>query len=131
MSSGKSLVAATLCFIIFLFVGSIYFPNTLVMSLADTTSVYQFLRGAIVVLLVSILVTTPPRSLTLRGIIGGWSFLLAVQAIEALFSYQLRLLDGLVFLEVAIILAIEALETRQIPITKKPSPARRIPVVSA
>ena len=131
MTSGKTLVTATLLFIGFLFVGSIYFPDTLVMSLADTSITYQFLRGAIIVLLVSILVTTPPRSPMLRSMIGAWSFLLAVQAIEALFSYQLRLLDGLVFLEVAIILGIEALEARQIPVTKKPSPTRRIPVVSA
>lgn len=130
MTSGKTLVTLTLLFVATLFAGSIYFPDTFVMSLADTSAMYQFLRGAIVVLLISLLVTTPPRSMALRTMIGGWSFLLAVQAVEALVSYQLRLLDGLVFLEVAIILGIEALETRQIPVTKKPSPARRIPVVS-
>lgn len=131
MTSGKTLVISTLLFVLLLLAGSIYFPDTFLMSLADTSPTYLFLRAAIVVLLISILVTKPPRSLMLRGMIGSWSFLLAVQAIEALFSYELRLLDGLVFLEVAIILAIEALETRQIPVTKKHTPARRIPVVSA
>lgn len=131
MSSGKTLVISTLLFVSLLFAGSIYFPNTFLMSLADTTPTYLFLRGAIIVLLISILVTKPPRSLKLRGMIGAWSFLLGLQAIEALFSYELRLLDGLVFMEVAIILGIEALETRQIPVTKKHTPPRRIPVVSA
>ena len=130
MSSGKTLIISTLLFVLLLLAGSVYFPQTFLMSLADTSVTYQVLRVAIVLLLVSILVTKPPRSLKVRAMIGGWSFLLAVQAVEALFSYQLRLLDGLVFLEVSIILAIEALETRQIPVTKKPSPARRIPVVS-
>lgn len=130
MSSGKTLVIFTLMFVAMLFVGSIYFTDTLLISLADTSPTYQLLRAAIVVLLISILVTNPPRSLKLRSMIGAWSFLLGLQAIESLFSYQLRLLDGILFLEVAIILAIEALETRQIPITKKPSPAKRIPVVS-
>ena len=130
MSSGKTLIISTLLFVLVLLTGGIYFPHTFLMSLADTSLTYQVLRGAIVILLVSILVTKPPRSLKVRAMIGGWSFLLAMQAVEALFSYQLRLLDGLLFLEVAIILAIEALETRQIPVTKKPSPAKRIPVVS-
>lgn len=131
MTSGKTLVISTLLFVLLLLAGSAYFPHTFLMSLADTSVTYMFLRVAIVGLLISILVTKPPRSLMLRGMIGGWSFLLAVQAIDALFSYELRLLDGLVFLEVAIILAIEALETRQIPVTKKHTPTRRIPVVSA
>jgi hypothetical protein len=131
MSSGKTLVIATLLFVSLLFAGSIYFPDTLFMSLADTSPTYLFLRGAIIVLLISILVTKPPRSLKLRAMIGAWSFLLAIQSIESLFSYELRLMDSLVFMEVAIILGIEALETRQIPVTKKHTPARRIPVVSA
>lgn len=130
MSSGKTLIISTLLFVLLLLTGSIYFPQTFLMSLADTSVTYQVLRAAIVILLVSILVTKPPRSLKLRSMIGAWSFLLAIQAVESLLSYHLRLLDGLVFLEVAIILAIEALETRQIPVTKKPSPAKRIPVVS-
>lgn len=130
MNSGKTLVTLTLLFVISLFTGSLYFPDTFMMSLADTSTTYQFLRGAIIVLLISLIITTPPRSLMLRGIIGSWSLVLAVLAIEALFSYQVRLLDGLVFLEVAIILALEALEAKQIPVSKKPSPARRIPVVS-
>lgn len=130
MTTGKTLLISTLLFVTLLYVGGIYFPNTFLMSLADTSHTYTFLRGAIIVLLLSILITNPPRSFALRAMIGSWSFLLAIQSVEVLFSYKLRLLDSLVFMEVAIILGIEALETKQIPVIKKPSPARRVPVVS-
>lgn len=131
MTTGKNLVILTLLFVLALFIGGIYFPNTTEMSLADTSLAYTLLRGGIIMLLVSILVTEPPRSLELRGMIGSWSILLAVQSISALLSYGMHVLDSIVFIEVAIILAIEALEYRQqIPVEKKPSPARRVAVVS-
>ena len=131
MTSGKIFVILTLLFVLLMFTGGIYFPNTIEMSLADTSFAYTILRAGIIALLISILVTKPPRSLALRGMIGSWSFLLFVQAVEALLSYELRLLDGIVFIKVAIILAIEALETTQIPVSKKYSPPKRIPVTSS
>lgn len=131
MNSGKTLVILTMLFVLMLLAGSVYFPNTTLMSLADTSLTYTTIRGGIIVMLISILVTKPPRALALRGMLGSWALLLALRAIDALLSYEMHVLDSVVFMEVAIILAIEALEKQPLPAIKKPTPARRIPVVSA
>jgi hypothetical protein len=130
MTLGKMIVALTIVFVTLLFIGGIYYPNTLEMSLADTTMPYTILRGVIILLLISILVTNPPRSLVLRGIIGAWSLILAGESLQIFYNYEVRLLDAIVFMQVATILGIEALETRQIPVSKKYSPPRRITVTS-
>lgn len=130
MNIGKTLIVATLLLVMLLFIGGIYYPNTLEMSFANTTASYTVLRAVIIFLLISILVTNPPRSRALRAVIGVWSLLLASVAVQIFHGYEIHLLDAIVFMQVAIILAIEALEKTEIPVTKKPSLPRKIPVIS-
>lgn len=131
MTVHKLLIGITLLGVLGLAAGSVYSPDTLLMSLADTGPLYAVLRGIIAVLLVALLVTDPPRSHALRLAIGIWGVVLAGLSLQLLFAYQLHLLDAIVFMEVAIIFGIEALETRRsIPVNQKHSPAKKIPVLS-
>lgn len=131
MAATKLLIAATLLLVVALLVGGIYYPESLLMSLTDTSDSYVAIRLTMAVLLLSLLLTKPPRSRLLRSVIGAWSIVLAVTSVQALLNYQLRLFDALVFLEVAVVFAVEALETRvTIPVEKKPSKRHRIPVAT-
>lgn len=133
MLAHKSLIGLLLILVIALLIGGIYYPGSFMMSLAGTDTLYSLIRGAIVVLLIGLLVTNPPRSYVLRAIIGVWSVLLAATSVQLLYSYRVNILDAIVFIEIAIIFAIEALETRRrtIPVSKKHSPARKIHVLSS
>lgn len=131
MTGTKLLIGSTLLLIVALLLGGLYYPDSLLMSLINTSDPYFYIRGVIAVLLLSLLVTKPPRSRLLRTVIGAWSIVLGFVSIQSLFNYQLALFDALVFLEVAVIFAVEALETRvTIPVNKKPSQPHRIPVVT-
>lgn len=121
----KNLIAgATALFVLLLFIGGIFYPNTLEMRLADTSSASTLMRAVIIGLLVTVLVTNPPRSRALRSVLGVWSLLLAALASSIFVTYTVEFLDALVFLQVAIILGIEALEVSPEPRSTK----RRIPV---
>jgi len=131
MTNTKLLIGSTLLLVIALLLGAVYYPDTLIMSLTDTSLSYTIIRIIVALLLLSLLITKPPRSYALRAVIGGWSMILAYVSFTSLFSYQLRLFDALVFLEIAIIFAIEALETRvTIPVDKRPSEQYKIPVAT-
>jgi hypothetical protein len=133
------LTGSTALFVLLLFIGGIYYPNTLEMRLADTSLFYTLIRAVMIALLVTVLVTNPPRSPKLRSIIGVWAIVLAAFSSSILFSYNIEFLDALVFMQVAIILGIEALEvgpvrvseTRRIPVRFAPPAPRKINVTTA
>lgn len=126
----RVLISLTLMLVLALYVGSVFYPNTFVMSLAETTTAYALIRGGIIVLLIGLLMTYAPRTIVFRLALGAWALALAVTALQLVLTYQMNLLDAVVFTELAIIFAIEALETRSIPIKKPYIPARRIPVTT-
>lgn len=128
MTGNKLLIGSVLVFVVALMLGGIYYPNSLLMSLADPSMSYVALRAVIVALLIVLLVTRPPRTYTVRMLIGIGSVVLAALSFGALFSYEVRLLDAAVFLEVAIIFALESLEVRTIHVKEKYLPPKRIPV---
>lgn len=131
MTGTKWLIASTLVVVMALMAGGVYYPDALVMSMADTSLYFTLIRGVIVVLLLSLLLTKPPRSQALRLVIGLWSALLATVSLQGFIDYRIQLFDALIFLEVAVIFAVEALETRvTIPVSKKPSQRHRIPVAT-
>lgn len=134
MTVHKWLIGSTLLVVLALFAGGIYIPDTLIMSMADTTPLYAFLRGIAAILLIALLITSPPRSATLRTTIAVSSAVLAFLTIVLTFNYQIHLLDAVVFLETALIFAIEALEVepaRTIPVRTRRSVPKKIKVVTA
>lgn len=131
ISTSKLLIGLTLVLVSILLIGGLYYPGTLLMGFAGTTAAYAFIRGAIILLLLGLLVTQPPRSRLFRAMLGTWSVALAVLAGQLLLTYQIYLLDAVMFVEIAIIFAVEALETSTEPVTKKVPVRKSIAVVTA
>lgn len=132
MTGTKRLAAATLMFVITLLFAGVFYPDTFLMSLADTSPFFTILRAVIIILLIGLLVTNPPRSQAVRVGLAAWGLMVATLAIEMLLSYRAYLLDVIVLLEVAIICGLEALESRRIfiPVREQRSPARKVRVLS-
>lgn len=137
-STSKVLIGWTLVFIAALLLTGLYYPQSLLMAFAGSGTAYIIIRAVIMVLLIGLLVTHPPRSLLFRTMLGVWAVALSVLVGQLLLSYQIHILDAVVFIEVAIIFAIEALEmskvgkpvARKIPV-RKISVRRRITVATA
>lgn len=119
------IVGTTALLVLMLLIGGIFYPNSLEMQLASTSLVYTIIRVAIIALLLIVLFTNPPRSEALRSVLGAWALLLAALSSSILVSYQIEFFDAIVFMQVAIILGIEALEFTPDPVAAK---TRRIPV---
>lgn len=130
MSIYKFLIASTLVFVSALLIGGIYFPGSFAMYLASTAMTFTVLRAVVAVLLIGLLFTNPPRSLALRSIVGFTSVFLFVMNAYLVMNFQMFLLDAVVFLQVAILFGIEALESRRtvIPVREKRTAAHKVPV---
>ena len=126
MTTSKTLIGGTLVFVLILMAGVALYPSSILTAFAGSSAGYMMLRIVVAILLVGLLFTTPPRTKLFRAMLGVWAFALAVTAGQLLLNYQLYLLDAVLFLEVAIIFGIEALETS--PIKAGKPVARKIPV---
>lgn len=72
---------------------------------------YQVVRVVLIALLFGLLFTTPPRSMRFRVALGVVSVVLLFGSAAMLLGYQMKILDAVIFLEIAIICGIEALES--------------------
>lgn len=105
-------IAGTFLITASLLIGGVYYPNSPLMWLASTSTSFAVIRGAILVLLGALLVVRPPRPLYLRAIIGAAATALLVSALWFTTTYMIQPIDTVVFVEVAIVFGIEALEVR-------------------
>ncbi|MDB5168342.1 MAG: hypothetical protein JWO55_600 [Candidatus Saccharibacteria bacterium] len=103
------IVITTLLVCAMLFSG-LYQPDTPLMWLASTSIYYAYMRAALIVVLVTLLVTSPPRSGYFRLFLAAFASALAISAIHLSYWYAISLLDAVIFIEVAIIFMIESLE---------------------
>lgn len=71
---------------------------------------FEIGRLLVAVLLLFLLFTEPPRSLAVRGVLGVGAAATFVVALQSLFNYQIGIIDCILYMEVAIIVALEALE---------------------
>lgn len=71
---------------------------------------YDLLRIALLGGLVAVLVTSVPRSLLVRSVLGVGGAALHIAAVYMLMNYQIGLLDGLVYMAAAVICEVTALE---------------------
>lgn len=108
----KGLTAGLILMIAILMLGSGLFPNNSSMWLAAVDMQANLIRAGLVAVLLTVLFTDPPRSKALRALFAvsavgmlGW---LGLQ----LAWYSTLVLDLMVFLQAAIIFALEALEPR-------------------
>lgn len=68
------------------------------------------LRIGILVLLVTLLLTSPPRSFRLRMLSGAACGVMIIMSFVQLTAFNTYIIDAIIYLELAIIFAIEALE---------------------
>ena len=94
----------------------VYYPDSPLMWLASTAVIYAFIRLGLVVILLGLLAFRPPRSFQARVFLGSVASVLGIVTLVLVGQYNIAFLDAIVFIEVAIILMIEALEADQLTV---------------
>lgn len=125
MSVNKIIIAGTLLLVSSVLYVSVVQPDNLLFSFASLSPDYTEIRLAIGVLLFGLLISSPPRSILFRNIIGAASLVLVVMTGYYFFSYGISVIDAVVFMQVAIVFGIEALEPRGATTTEMQQLPRR------
>lgn len=122
----RFIIAGTIALLAAITVGTTLWHDTLLQAFASSDLLLQGVRVALIGLLVGLLLTSPPRSIEFRIVLAAMSIVLGLGALSTLLQYSLPLLDSLVFIEIAIIFAIEAIEAPEAVRTavKKAVPAK-------
>ncbi|MNG07031.1 hypothetical protein D3C84_903160 [compost metagenome] len=107
----KLLVIGTIMLLAFMMGGLQFTGDDLLSVLWSTTTEYQIIRLALTALLLGLLFSTPPRSMYFRILLAVVATVLLSGSLVMLLNYQMYALDAVMFIEIAIILAIEAIES--------------------
>jgi hypothetical protein len=118
MGVKKLLIIATTLLVCAMLFDGLYQKDAPLMWLAATTLNYAYMRAALVVVLVMLLVTSPPRSANFRTFLAAFSSALFIGTVALSYWYAIELLDAIIFLEVSIICMIEALEASPVRVKK-------------
>lgn len=110
----KTVYGGALLIALALIAGSIFIPGSFVMTLASSSLAANIGRGVIIGLMIGLMVTNPPRSLTFRAILSAAAVGFACYAIAHAFSGTIQLADSILYLVAAIAFAIESLEVNYI-----------------
>jgi len=86
-------------------------PDSPVMWLASTSTTFAAIRTVLMIILIWLIVTEPPRNVYLRLLTGAASGLLVIWGLNAFYSNQLQLVDFLSLMPAAIAAGIDVLET--------------------
>lgn len=86
------------------------------MSFANTGPLHTGLRAAVLVGLLVVLVSRPPRSTPVRMALGALSSVVLMGACVSMMDYHIGVLDAMLYLQVSIILAMEAIEDQKAPV---------------
>lgn len=107
---GKLLVFLSLISLVFLEVGSYLFPADPVMWLATSSHAFEAVRLLIMPILVTLLVTNPPRHLVLRYFVGAVSVVLLASVAILTYGNIMNMLDSMAFAAAGVAMGIVALE---------------------
>lgn len=121
----RVIIAGTIAFLAAITVGLALTHDVLLEAVAANNTASQIIRVVVIGLLLALLFTSPPRSAYFRIALGFASAILTIGVAVLLSQYEMPALDSLLFVEVAIIFAMEALESGA-AIT---NPAKKIAVV--
>jgi len=125
----ETLIIGTMLFTAVLLFGGIYFPNSPLMWLASTSLWFEIIRAGLIVMLGILLFSKPPRALYLRCAFGAIALVLGIVTVMFLVTYKINLIDAVVFIEIAVIFCLEALEATEehpIALASKQSNAHQI-----
>ena len=106
----KVVLALALLGISLLFVLGLINPQHPIMWMAETSPAFTVIRAVLIVVLIALLVTHPPRNVYLRTVVGMICLGIASWALTATYRNELHLLDSLSLLEVCILSGIAVLE---------------------
>lgn len=121
---------------ILLLLGGLFFKDNIIMWMAATSELYSVIRGGLIAVLLSLLLTTPPRSLSFRIFFGILAITTAALTLSLTYTNNMNFLDSLLFMSASILFSLAALEpyskktTRQIKVVEEEGEKRtyRIPV---
>lgn len=86
------------------------------MSFANSGVIHTGLRAAVLVGLLIVLFSRPPRSTAVRMGLGALSSIVLMGACVSMMDYHIGILDAVLYLQVSIILAMEAIEDQKAPV---------------
>ena len=107
---GKLVLALSFVAVSILLVFGLTAPDDPVMWLASTSPEFALVRLGILVALLALLVTNPPRNAVLRGIVGLFALGIAGWSISATYQNQMQFLDSMSLLLFSISASIAVLE---------------------
>lgn len=94
----------------------IFQTDTFLMSFANSGPVHTVIRITVLIGLAVVLISKPPRSAPVRLILGSLSSVVLMGACVSIMDYHIGVLDALLYLQVSIILAMEAIEDKKAPV---------------
>lgn len=104
------IIAGTIALIAAMLIGLHINSDALFSELGSSTLEYDIIRVTLIATLLGLVFSRPPRSTSFRALLSVMGAILVTSAAVMLLHYQMRLLDAVVFIQVAIIFAIEAAE---------------------
>jgi hypothetical protein len=110
MGVKRLLITITILLVGAMLFSGLYQPDAPIMWLAATTENYAYMRAALIIVLLTLLVTNLPRSGYFRVFLAAFSVALGISTILLSYWYAIGLMDAIIFIEVAIIFMIESLE---------------------
>lgn len=115
----KFISLSTIALAILCISGNGHFADALVYA-ESSVLVTMFLAG-VIVLLVTLLIVNPPRPKSLRITAAAAGAVLGMLSTYALLSYQINILEWVIYFETAIVLLIEAfeIETSKVMVPRK------------
>ena len=108
--TNKLILALSLLGLVILLVFGVADPNSPVVWLASTSSVFAWLRAGMIAILFGLMVTDPPRNVYYRVFVGAISMVLAIWTLDATYNNGMKLLDTFSILEFSICAGLTALE---------------------
>lgn len=116
----KTIYSGSILISLFLIAGSVWFPEDASMWLASSSLSMNIARGLLIVLMVGLLLTDPPRRREFRLLLGAVSLGFAAWAVNWLFSGTVAMVDTLVFFEASTAFALAAIEAESLAVNKVP-----------
>jgi hypothetical protein len=107
---GKAILVMTFFGLSILLIFGIINPTSPVMWLASTSAEFAVLRAVLMVVLVAMFVTNPPRKLVLRVLVGVVCTGLAGWALIATYENSMKILDTMIILESTVTSGLMVLE---------------------
>jgi hypothetical protein len=110
----KLLIVGSTIMAAILLVGGLYFPNEFIMWMASTSLTFAVTRGVIILALLGLLFTHPPRKAWFRMFLAILAVGQISWALAEINSASIHILDAMLLLNTGIIFAIAALELQPV-----------------